>query len=79
MYKITKEFDTLSHLVMLTIPTINKIEKVDIVEDMGVGIWFATTDVPSIILVTQTDEEAKALMEGFNKANLRTKIKVVKN
>lgn len=79
MYKITKEFDTLSHLVMLTIPTINKIEKVDIVEDMGVGIWFAPTDVPSIILVTQTDEEAKALMEGFNKANLRTKIKVVKN
>lgn len=79
MYKIEKPFDTVSHLVMLTVPTCNKIKKVDIVENLGVGMWFANTDLPSIILTTQTDEEAEYLMKGFEKANMKTKIKVLKN
>ena len=78
MYQITKEFDTISHLVMLSIPTDNKIFKIDVVENVGVGMWFNDTELPSIMLVTQTDEEAEMLLKGFEKAKLKTKIKVVK-
>lgn len=78
MYQITKELDTISHLVMLSIPTDNKIFKIDVVENVGVGMWFNDTELPSIMLVTQTDEEAEMLLKGFEKAKLKTKIKVVK-
>ncbi len=77
MYKITKEMDIISRVVYLTVPTNNKIEKVDLVENMGVGIWFTDSDLPSIILGTRTDKEAESLMKGFCKANLKTKIKVL--
>ena len=64
---------------MLSIPTDNKIFKIDVVENVGVGMWFNDTELPSIMLVTQTDEEAEMLLKGFEKAKLKTKIKVVKS
>lgn len=78
MFKVTKGFDVVRRPVMLSIPTDNKIYKTDLIENIGVGIWFNDTELPSIMLETQTEEEAEEVLKGFEKTKLKTKIKVVK-
>lgn len=77
MFKIDKPFDTLSRPAIISIPVDNEIVKLDIVDKMGLGIWFADTELPSIMILFEKEEEAIECMKGFKRSKLKCKMKVI--
>ena len=77
MFDPGKSFDTLTKPVVISIPVDNEILKFDVVKDMGLGIWFADTELPSIVFMFETEEDAINCMQGFKRAKLKCKMKVV--
>lgn len=78
MYNPDKEFDILSRPAIISIPTSTPIHKMDVVKDFGLGIWFADTDLPSIVINTENEKQAIEILQGFNRGLMKTKIKIVK-
>lgn len=78
MFEPDKPFDIVNRPVLLAIPVENKIYKIDIVKNEGLGIWFSDTELPSVICQTETEEDAIHLMKGFKRMHLKCQMKVVK-
>lgn len=77
MFKVNKPFDTLTRPVIISIPVENEILKFDIVDQMGLGIWFTNSELPSVILLFDTEDEAIKCMQGFKRSKLKCKMKVI--
>lgn len=78
MFKINEPFDTLTRPAVISIPIDNEIVKFDIVDQMGLGIWFTDSELPSVVLIFDSEEDAINCWQGFKRSKLKCKMKVIK-
>lgn len=78
MYKLDKGTECLFREAIIGIPLNHKIVKMDVVESVGVGIWFKSSEgLPDLIIETRSEDEAIACMKGFNRERQKSRMKII--
>jgi hypothetical protein len=78
MFTPKEPFECLTKAAVISIPVDTEIVKFDLVDKMGLGIWYTDSEIPSIILLFDTAEDAINCWKGFKRNKLKCKMKVIK-